>query len=167
MTLKVDGVTITKVTVDGVEQDTVNIDGVEVFTLTAPAVVDLSGIPNLISDFAQGVENANAGYHINLDKTHDKHEGAAVTGLTPDWLNAAGVATDYDVRLQVLSGIDPNQGGSDFANVWYDSATNRNWDWVLTTNGVTIVDVRVQVRRKSDLVVVDTREFSIDLTKEP
>lgn len=56
MTLKVDGVTITKVTVDGVEQDTVNIDGVEVFTLTAPAVVDLSGIPNLISDFAQGVE---------------------------------------------------------------------------------------------------------------
>lgn len=167
MALTIDGVTITKITVDGVEQSEVNIDGVTVFTLTAPVVVDLSGIPSNINDIAQGVNNAEAGYHINSDKTHDKQQGGSLFAIAPNWLNASGVVGDYDVRLQVLSGIDPNKGGSDFANVWFDSASNRNWDWIRTTLGTTMVDVRVQVRRKSDLVVVDTREFSIELTKEP
>ena len=80
------------------------------------------------------------------------------TPIAGQWL-VSGAASDYDVRATVVSGAV--NGSSDPTGTWLNLGTSRTWQRRQTALGFSSVSLLVEIRRVSDLVVVDSANITL------
>lgn len=102
-----------------------------------------------VNDARVSPADASASYSVNSNGT----ETSSPAAISNTWL-LIGAASDYEVRATLNSGTL----SSGTTGVWLDCATSRTWTVTRTTDaaGITSANLTIEIRRKSDGVVLDS-----------
>lgn len=128
---------------------------------SATAAVTAATSDRTVSASALSPADATALYEVNFNGQVREALNNAASTFVENWL-LSGVNTDYDVRATIVSGAL----SSGPVGVWTSGATGSAWTVARTSNlaGTTSCTFTLELRRTSDLVVIDSSTIILNAT---